>query len=230
MPQNKLIGLTIEKNEAYSEKVYRLLKKDILSGKIKAGTVTNERTLAEQLHISRTPVHDALQKLKNEGWLVQEGRNKMVRMFTRRHIEEIIKIRSFMDAATMDQIAEASKEGELDFSELHAAIEGLKTAVEHITESQDYTEIFKADINWHIAAARMTNNSLFADMYCTYAELLLRTFFICPEVSSRYIDGHLHITKLMEEGEFAAAKQALLRDDQVWSDRTRSDLDKYLDD
>jgi len=228
MPQDKMIEIPFEKNESYAEKVYRLLKKDILSGKIKAGTVTNERTLAEQLNISRTPVHDALQKLKNEGWLVQEGRNKTVRMFTKQYIEEIIGVRNYMDAAAMDQIAERSGKDVLDFSELYTAIEGLRKAVERMDENQDYSEIFKADINWHVTMVRMTGNSLFTDMYCSYAEQLLRTFFICPTVSSRYIDGHLQITQLMEKGDFTAAKQALLRDNQNWGDRTKANLDKFL--
>ena len=57
----------IEKNESYSDKVYRLLKQLIISGQIGPGTVINERSFSNILDVSRTPLRDALKILESEG-------------------------------------------------------------------------------------------------------------------------------------------------------------------
>ncbi len=48
------------------EKVYKTLRKDILTGKIPGGTHTTESSIAKQLDVSRTPVREALQRLAQE--------------------------------------------------------------------------------------------------------------------------------------------------------------------
>lgn len=58
----------IDKNEIYSEKVYRQLKQLIVANHIKPGEILNERELADSLSVSRTPIRDALRSLEQEGW------------------------------------------------------------------------------------------------------------------------------------------------------------------
>ncbi|MCL6547346.1 MAG: GntR family transcriptional regulator [Alicyclobacillus sp.] len=48
-------------------RVYQILREQILSGELKAGERLVERELADKLHISRTPVREALRKLDSEG-------------------------------------------------------------------------------------------------------------------------------------------------------------------
>jgi DNA-binding GntR family transcriptional regulator len=49
------------------DRVYKALRKDILHGEIPPGTRLTETQLAEKFQISRTPVREALSRLKNEG-------------------------------------------------------------------------------------------------------------------------------------------------------------------
>lgn len=48
-------------------RVYQILREQILSGELKAGERLIERELADKLHISRTPIREALRKLDSEG-------------------------------------------------------------------------------------------------------------------------------------------------------------------
>jgi len=62
-----------------SDKVFDVLKKAIQCGELKPGDVLIERDLAEKLGVSRTPVREAIQRLKVNGAGCsdfKEGRNR----------------------------------------------------------------------------------------------------------------------------------------------------------
>jgi GntR family transcriptional regulator, rspAB operon transcriptional repressor len=50
-----------------ADDVYRTIKADIVSLKLKPGSMVQEETLAQQLGVSRTPVREALRRLGQEG-------------------------------------------------------------------------------------------------------------------------------------------------------------------
>ena len=52
--------------ESHAEFAYRVLRSNILTLNMKPGMVINEKEIAAQLKISRTPVHEAVLKLKYE--------------------------------------------------------------------------------------------------------------------------------------------------------------------
>lgn len=76
---------------------YEQLKHAIITGKIPAGSRIVETVYADQLHISRTPLREALRKLERDG-LVEYvlHRGVVVRAFTINDIEEIFTIRNAM--------------------------------------------------------------------------------------------------------------------------------------
>lgn len=76
---------------------YEQLKHAIITGEIPAGSRIVETVYAEQLHISRTPLREALRKLERDG-LVEYvlHRGVVVRAFTIHDIDEIFTIRNAM--------------------------------------------------------------------------------------------------------------------------------------
>ena len=67
--------LKIEGNELLSQKVYQVLKKEIVKGFLKPGAKLSENKLAREMHVSRTPVREAMRKLVAEG-LITTNPNK----------------------------------------------------------------------------------------------------------------------------------------------------------
>ena len=61
-------------SETLSTKAYRYLHDEIVSGRVKGGTVLSEAVVAESLGISRTPVGEAVRQLVKEGLLEQVPR------------------------------------------------------------------------------------------------------------------------------------------------------------
>ena len=76
---------------------YERLKRAIITGELPAGSRIVETTYAEQLHISRTPLREALRKLERDGlveYVLRHG--VIVRAFTVEDIDEIFTIRNAM--------------------------------------------------------------------------------------------------------------------------------------
>ena len=89
------------------EIAYEVLKHAIISGEIPAGERIVETDYAERLHISRTPLREALRKLERDG-LVEYvlRRGVVVRAFTIADVEEIYTIRNALEMLTLPAIIE----------------------------------------------------------------------------------------------------------------------------
>ena len=89
------------------EIAYEVLKKAIITGEIPAGERIVETEYAERLHISRTPLREALRKLERDG-LVEYvmRRGVVVRAFTIEDVREIYTIRNALEMQTLPSIIE----------------------------------------------------------------------------------------------------------------------------
>ena len=59
----------IQKPESLKQQIYNILKEDIVNQRYQDEEVLNERTISEELKVSRTPVREALKALEMEGWV-----------------------------------------------------------------------------------------------------------------------------------------------------------------
>ncbi len=89
------------------EIAYEVLKKAIITGEIPAGERIVETDYADRLHISRTPLREALRKLERDG-LVEYvmRRGVVVRAFTIDDVREIYTIRNALEMLTLPNIIE----------------------------------------------------------------------------------------------------------------------------
>ena len=89
------------------EIAYEVLKKAIITGEIPAGERIVETDYADRLHISRTPLREALRKLERDG-LVEYvmRRGVVVRAFTIEDVRQIYTIRNALEMLTLPSIIE----------------------------------------------------------------------------------------------------------------------------
>ena len=89
------------------EIAYDTLKKAIITGEIPAGERIVETEYADRLHISRTPLREALRKLERDGLVEYEiRRGVVVRAFTMKDVREIYTIRNALEMLTLPSIIE----------------------------------------------------------------------------------------------------------------------------
>ncbi len=94
-------------NKPIPEVAYETLKHAIVTGEIPAGSRIVETEYAERMHISRTPLREALRKLERDGlveYVVRRG--VVVRAFTIADVEEIYTIRNALEMLTLPAIVQ----------------------------------------------------------------------------------------------------------------------------
>jgi len=109
------------------EIAYDILKKAIITGEIPAGERIVETEYADRLHISRTPLREALRKLERDG-LVEYvmRRGVVVHAFTTEDVDQIYTIRNSLEMLTLPYIIEnATAKDIADLREKLAAMDAL---------------------------------------------------------------------------------------------------------
>ena len=91
-----------------SDSVYETLLEAIISGKLARGTIVSEVSLAKQLEVSRTPVHDALRQLAKDGLVEQRaGRRAVIASFSKEDLFDIFEMRMLLESAGARRAAQA---------------------------------------------------------------------------------------------------------------------------
>lgn len=117
-------------NKPIRDIAYETLKHAIVIGEIPAGSRIVETDYAERMHISRTPLREALRKLERDG-LVEylPRRGVMVRTFTVADVDEIYTIRNALEMLTLPAVvANATEEDIRELREILNVMDPLDRA------------------------------------------------------------------------------------------------------
>lgn len=116
-------------NKPIREIAYENLKHAIVVGDIPAGARIVETDFSERMHISRTPLREALRKLERDG-LVEylPHRGVVVRAFSFEDVREIYTIRNALEMLTFPAIIENATDE--DIAELRAVLAQMDPLVE----------------------------------------------------------------------------------------------------
>ena len=91
-------NLKIEGYELLNQKVYRVLKEAIIKGFLEPGTKLLENKIAEEMHVSRTPVREAMQKLVAEGFVkTTPNQTMVVTEVSPEDAKEVLQIRGVLE-------------------------------------------------------------------------------------------------------------------------------------
>ena len=95
-------------------RVYAQIRSDILSGRYSIGEAVTELGLAKELHVSRTPVREALRQLELEE-LVEITPNKgaVVTGITAEDIQDIYEIRSLIEGMAAERAAKEATDEDI---------------------------------------------------------------------------------------------------------------------
>lgn len=133
-----------QKNTPVREEIYRRLKTDILSGKHSPGKRLNQKILAEELSVSRTPIREALHRLHLEGLIAQiDDRGFRAASLSRDELEELFDIRSVLEAYTMRFVCRRIQD-----QVIHKLTECIERSDEAL-KNRDVEGVFAANTDFH---------------------------------------------------------------------------------
>jgi len=88
------------------ESAYQAVLERIVAGALPSGAMLSELALAQELGVSRTPVHDAVRQLAKDGLVVREGRRRArVAGFAPDDVFEIFEMRKILEGPAAELAA-----------------------------------------------------------------------------------------------------------------------------
>jgi DNA-binding GntR family transcriptional regulator len=95
-----------KRTQSIADSVFLALENDILSGALKKGDLITELKACEQFGVSRTPVREALQRLRQEGLVEESGKGAIVIGITEADIDDIYEVRIRIEGLAAARCAE----------------------------------------------------------------------------------------------------------------------------
>lgn len=141
-----MLNLDFESKMNYStrDRVYELLKENIISLKLEPGRSISEKEISEMLQVSRTPVREAFVKLTQDGLLeIYPQRGTFVSLIDLRHVEEARFIREQLERAAVRAACERFSPDGLQMLAANLAMQ------KHSVAEHDYNRLFELDEQFH---------------------------------------------------------------------------------
>ena len=116
-----------QKSISIADSVFDRIEADILNGNLKQGELLTELKLCEMLSVSRTPVREALNRLRQEGLIEESGKGAVVMGITERDINDIYEIRLRVEGLATAMCAEVVTDAQLKQLEETVALQEFYT-------------------------------------------------------------------------------------------------------
>lgn len=189
------------------EAAYEALLENILSGSLPSGTVVSEVSLAKDLNVSRTPIHQALARLAKDGLIEHRaGLKPRIARFSREDIIEIYDMRLLLETAATQRAAKRIDPRVL--ADLTRAADALAAAPDGPDWSRQALDF---DVRFHDAIAAASGNRRLRQEIAKY-RLLVRAFCRMTGSTENLRDAlreHQVVLKALADRQSAAAGQAM---------------------
>jgi DNA-binding GntR family transcriptional regulator len=159
-----------------TERVYTLLKDEILSVERRPGDLVGEADLAARFGVSKTPVREALRLLTREGWVVVLPRKGyLIRPLRLDDVREIFGMRLILEPAIAAQAAAAADA---------ASVRRLRETVDAQAKADSPAAALDAARRFHIEMADLVGNERMSRVLLDLIDEVRRLHFLLPNVES----------------------------------------------
>ena len=129
--------------QSIADTVFDRIEADILNGNLKRGDLLTELKLCEMLSVSRTPVREAMGRLRQEGLIEESGKGAVVLGITDRDLDDIYEIRLRVEGLATAMCVDTVTDDELKQLEKTVALQ------EYYTGRRDSDSIRNLDSEFH---------------------------------------------------------------------------------
>ena len=193
--------------KSLTELAHDSLRQLIVGGELPMGAQLSEATLAVQLGISKTPVREALLRLRVDGLIeIQPQRGTFVFSLTARQVEEICAFREVMEVTAV-KLAMEARHAEL--------VKGLQANVREMAlarKARNWKGIRQLDEAFHQTIVDHCGNAYLQQAYKLIASKISALRARLPQENEQ-VDhcqqNHATIVNLMRDGRVAPTQRAL---------------------
>lgn len=198
-----------EDNYSLSGRVFHRIREDILSGKYTRDEVLKEKSLGDDLDVSRTPVREALRQLELEGLVtIIPNKGAYVVGISQKDIRDIYEIRARLEGLcakwaaqniTSEQIAEL--EENIYLADFHA-------------EKGNYAQVLELDNKFHEVLYEASNSKMLdheLTAFHHYVERVRKITLAMPERVLKSNDEHKQIVEALRNHDRKEAESLATR-------------------
>jgi len=211
-PAARLVLAPLEETQTLADRAYLALKDVIVSLNIyeqPAQVRLDERQLAQDLGISRTPVREAMAHLEREGFVRSVPRRGVyVVRKTKQEVIELITAWAALESMAARLITQNATDNEI--ARLRAMFATFENGTLH-AKLDEYSEV---NIEFHQTIIRMSHNRVLIDLaenLFTHMRMIRRKTIGEKDRADRSIRDHMTIIEAIEARDTARA-EALVRD------------------
>ncbi|MCA0431843.1 MAG: GntR family transcriptional regulator [Proteobacteria bacterium] len=149
---HELDAARLDRSRPLRDQIYDMVRHLILTGRIAPGEVLDEKHMAAQLRISRTPVREAVKKLSDENLVdvVAQSGTRASRV-SRNEVEQAYLIRRALEMESAAQAAGRMNEAAADL------LNDILASHARALERHRYTEAIGIDDRFHRTIAEISN-------------------------------------------------------------------------
>ncbi len=188
-----------------SQACYNWIKRQIVTNVFSPGTALDERNLAEELNVSRTPVREAMLRLRSEGFIDNlPRRGAFVRGLT------LDDLRHLYDTVTAIEVMAVGLIAASDQRSL--AVKSLRGLCENMMAAQGDPELWThADEAFHREILNRSDNPILKRSGLLHRDLAQRAHFIADRARPKgtehgSVTVHSELVDLIENGDVEAAR------------------------
>ena len=192
-----------------SDAVYDTVMLAVENASLSPGEVLSEVSIAKQLNVSRTPVHDAFRQLAKDGILEQtSGHRARIVEYSVNDVFEIFELRKVLEGE-----AAALAAGKMDLRQLVPLREKCLQLRDTFPSADWYNQWRKHDMEFHRSIAEYSGNKRLAADISRYWMLRCGVVHVPLEQSSHpaVITAHLEILDALQSRNSLTAKQAMVQ-------------------
>jgi GntR family transcriptional regulator, rspAB operon transcriptional repressor len=192
-----------------SDQVYDAIKSRLLTREFGGGAKISLQALADELGVSRSPVHHALTRLRTEGLVLSEPRGYVVRPLTTELMDELHEAR-----LALELHAASLTVGSLTQAQLERFRELLEETIRPVSDRRmtDVGRYLLANAAFHEYQVDLAGNATISEMHrrlCVF-QLQERALIVLGESAAGDSDEeHRAIVDAHERGDIEATRAAL---------------------
>lgn len=196
-----------EEPDSLTNEAYHALRTSIISGTLKPGHFVVETDIASQLNMSRTPVHEAVIRLQNEGFVrVHSRRGVEILRHSPEEVRETYQILAALEGTVLLLLASERQVHTLD--EMDEATNRMEVAL----SNDDLRLWAEEDDNFHRLIIDSCGNERLRNLATTFYDLAhwsrMSTLYMRPKPVDS-VHEHRGILKALREGEGEKARSLM---------------------
>jgi DNA-binding GntR family transcriptional regulator len=205
--------------------VLDIIRQAIVDGQFKVGEQLNESRLAKQLHVSRAPVREALQKLEKDGLIVHfPHRGHFVRTISLEEVEDLFQLRAALEGLAVRLFIEKAESDDIE------SMEQIVLEMESSEEEADEIRAAELDTKFHEHLCRLSGNGRLLDLWISMrsqiciAVLATNASFGFSRSSKGFAEAHRKVLESIRKRDPGLAQAVLAEHIEVGFENLRREF------